>query len=99
MTAARKEILSRVKSIALGNTGRGLKEVASDLCNELGKNATKDIAAGTYLSRATVARVMDCETNYRPQSETLERIFKYCNARVTFDTVSIQAKHQNKPKD
>ena len=97
--STRRAILNRIKCVALGNTSRGLKEVASDLCNELGKGAIKDIAAGTYLSSATIARVMDCEANYRPQSETLERIFKYCNCKVSFEEVRINAKHQNIPKE
>lgn len=99
MSEARNAILNRVKNVALGNSDRGFKEVASDLLCEIGKDNIKQISEGTYLSRATVARVMDCEDNYRPQSETLERIFKYCNAKVTFDQVSIRGQFQNKPKD
>ena len=92
-------ILGRVKQVALGNTRRGFKEVASDLLNELGKDQLKDIANGTFLCRSTLERVMDCEDKYRPQSETLERIFKYCNAEVSFKQVKIRAKNQNKPKE
>ena len=97
--STRDLILSRVKSIALGNTRRGFKHVASDLLNELGKDQVKNIALGTFLCAATVERVMDCPEKYRPQSETLERIFKYCNAEVTFNEVAIKAKYQNVPKD
>ena len=43
MSQARNAILNRIKAVALGNTRRGLKEVASDLLNELGRDAIKDI--------------------------------------------------------
>lgn len=99
MSNARAAILNRVKNVALGNSDRGLKHVASDLCNELGRKAAKDIANGCYLSKSTVERVMDCDDSYRPQAETLERIFRYCNAKITFDSVSMQGKYQNQPKD
>jgi hypothetical protein len=99
MSQAKQAILSRVKTIALGNTNRGFKHVASDLCNELGRKAAKDIASGTYLSVATVQRVMDCPEGYRPQSETLERIFIYCNAQVSFAEVAIKGKYANQPKE
>jgi hypothetical protein len=100
MSLERDLILHRVKNVALGNTRRGLKEVASDLVNELGKNAIKDIEQGTYLCRSTIERVMDCDSNYRPQAETLERIFRYCNASIVLQHVeNPQAKFRNKPKD
>ncbi len=99
MSQMKQAIISRVKNVALGNSSRGLKHVASDLCNELGRGAAKDIASGTFLAVSTVQRVMECEENYRPQAETLERIFRYCNAKVTFETVAIKGKYQNTPKD
>lgn len=86
------------KKRALGNSKRGFKEVASDLLHATGEKPAK-IAAGTFLSAATVARVMDCPDEYRPQSETLERIFRYCNAEATFNEVRIKAEFANKPKE
>ena len=86
------------KKKALGNSKRGFKEVASDLLHATGEKPNK-IAAGTFLSAATVARVMDCPDEYRPQSETLERIFKYCNAEATFDYTTIKPQFANKPKE
>jgi len=93
----RDEILHRIKAVALGNTRRGLKEVASDLVNELGRDSIKDIEQGTYLCRSTIERVMDCDDHYRPQAETLERIFRYCNAAIVFEHNSKTI--QNKPKE
>ena len=92
-------ILNDVKKrTAIGNTGRGFKQVASDLLHATGEKPAK-IAEGTFLSANTVARVMDCPEEYRPQSETLERIFRYCNAGATFDHVNIKPKYANKPKE
>jgi len=99
-TAFRNKILER--STALGNSKRGLKEVASDLCNQVGRNnkkAMRDLSEGTFLSRGTIQRVMDCEENYRPQAETLERIFKHFGAEVMFNEVTIKPRYQNKPKE
>lgn len=96
--STRDLIMSRVKSVALGNTRRSFKHVASDLLNELGKNQVQNIADGAFLCRQTVERVMDCEDDYSPRSDTLERIFRYCNAEVTFGKVDIKATYANTPK-
>ena len=96
---ARDVILKRIKTVALGNTNRGLKEVASDLVNELGRDSMKYIEQGTYLSRHTIERVMECDPLYRPQAETLERIFKYCNASISFKHEETKPQFQNKPKE
>lgn len=86
------------KKVALGNTARSFKHVASDLLHASGEKPSR-IAEGTFLSVHTIARVMDCEEPYRPQSETLERIFRYCNAVCTFEHEIIKPKFQNKPKE
>lgn len=96
---ARMEIFKRIKNVALGNTRRGFKEVASDLLNEQGRDQLKNICEGTFLSRTTVERVMECEEKYRPQAETIERILRYCNAEVSFSEVKIKTTYQNKPKE
>ena len=86
------------KRVALGNSRRGFKEVASDLLNATNLKPGA-IAAGTFLSPATVARVMDCEDNYRPQAETLERCLRFCNAEVEFHETDIKAQYGNRPKE
>lgn len=86
------------KRVALGNTRRGFKEVAADLLGATGLRP-KAIATDCFLSASTVARVMDCEADYRPQAETLERIFRYCNAEVSFAGCEIKPQYQNKPKE
>lgn len=99
MSDIRNIIFDNVKKrIALGNSNRGFKEVASDLLHATGEKPAK-IAEGCFLSATTVARVMDCPQEYRPQSETLERIFRYCNAEATFNGVEIKPQYQNKPKE
>lgn len=104
--AIKNAIFDRVKAVALGNTKRGLKEVASDLLNDQGRDkaSMKAICEGTFLSRTTVERVMDLADTesgeaYRPQSETLERVFRYCNAEITFNEVSIKPSFRNQPKE
>jgi len=97
-------IFDRVQNVALGNSKRGLKEVASDLLNDQGRGQLNNICKGTFLSRSTVERVMELtETEngdpYRPQSETLERIFRYCNAEIVLTEVKIKPKFRNAPKE
>ena len=99
MDAERGLILRRIKAVALGNTRRGLKEVASDLLNELGRDSLNEVAEQTYLCRATLDRVAECEEQYRPQAETLERIFRYCNASIVLKHEEIRPQFANKPKE
>ena len=97
---ARNSILSRAH--ALGNSSKGLKNVASDLLNREARGNPKAltrIAEGTFLCRQTLQRVMDCEENYRPQADTLERIFRYFGAEITFNEVAIKPRFQNKAKE
>ena len=98
MTAKNAIFENLKKRVCLGNTRRGFKEVASDLANATGEKPSQ-IAKGTFLSPHTIGRVMDCEDNYRPQAETLERIMRYCNAEVVFSEVPIRNNFQNKPKE
>jgi hypothetical protein len=99
MSQARNAILGRIKAVALGNTRRGLKEVASDLLNELGRDAIKDIEEGTCLSRPTIERVMDCDDGYQPRADTVERIFRYCNASIVFKHEETRPNFANKAKE
>lgn len=100
----KRAIFDRVNTVALGNSDRGLKEVASDLLNDQGRDQIKNICQGTFLSRTTVERVMELKETgngdpYRPQSETLERIFRYCNAEIILQEVKIKPKFRNIPKE
>lgn len=98
MSKTTEFIFKKIQDKALGNSDRKFKNVASDLLNALGEKPSK-IADGTFLSVATVERVMKCEDEYRPQSETLERIFRYCNAEVSFSHTKIKPEFSNKPKE
>ena len=97
--AIKAAIFDRVQNVALGNSKRGLKEVASDLLNDQGRDQLNSMVNGTFLCRGTLERVMDCEEKYRPQSETLERIFRYCNAEIVLTEVKIKPKFRNNPKE
>lgn len=94
----RDTLVNKIRTKALGNSNITPKEVASDLCNKAGRKQVKAIAEGTFLAPATVKRVMDCDENYRPQQDTLDRIFRYFDMQATFTHVRIQSKYRNKPK-
>lgn len=103
MSAVKKLIAGIVqeKRQALGNSKRGLKELASDLLNEdIGQNKKRRqfVSNSCFLNIHTIERVMDCDENYRPMSDTLERILKYYDIRLTAEYEPIKAEFQNKPK-
>ena len=86
---------------ALGNSNRSLKHVACDyLHDDIGQNAKRRqiVANSCFLNIHTIERVMDCEDNYRPMSDTLERILRYYDVVLTASEVTIKAEFQNKPK-
>lgn len=87
------------RTSALGNSKRGLKEVCSDLCNQFDRRHAKVIAEGTFLCKETVIRVMDCEPEYRPNSDTLERILRFFGAELHFSEVVIKPRYRNKEKE
>jgi len=93
-------VIQGIKRVALGNSSRGLKEVASDLLHEFGNSpkARKQLADMTFLAPATIERLLDCEANYKPMADTLERCFKAMNCEVSFAEVAISAQYQNQPK-
>lgn len=98
--AFKNKVLER--SSALGNSKRTLKNIASDLCNAHAagdKKAIRELAEGTFLCRSTIERIMDCDEAYRPQAESLERVFRYFNAEIVFNEVRITPRWQNKPKE
>ena len=103
MSQIRDEIFKRIGEKALGNSNRGLKEVASDLLNQMGRSELKNICAGTHLSPTTIDRIMSLKeaesgADYSPQSSSLERVFKFCGAEIEFHTVDIKKRFMNKPK-
>lgn len=97
---AQKAILSKIQAQALGNSDRGMKELASDLIGEMGgKKACKLISEQAYLTPSTVARVFDCDEKYNPQLQTIERILRVCGCRIHADYVSIKGAYMPKPKE
>jgi hypothetical protein len=98
MSAKTEIINSLKKKRALGNSNTRFKHLACDLLHATGEKPSK-LSAGTFLSPTTIERVMQCDDAYRPQCETVERIFSYCNAGVELFYEVVKAKYQNKPKD
>jgi transcriptional regulator with XRE-family HTH domain len=103
MSQFKDEILSRITAKAGGNSQRGMKEVASDLVNNMNLKDS-EIAALSFMSPSTIARLRELNdtptgTPYRPQAETLERIFKAAGAEISLTPVNIRKKYQNKPKE
>jgi hypothetical protein len=89
------------KREALGNSHRSLKHIACDYLNEdIGQNPKRRqaVANACFLNIHTIERVQDCEENYRPMSDTVERVLRYYNVRLLAEEVTIKARFQNKPK-
>ncbi len=101
----KKAIADRAERQALGNTNVSLVDVASDICHELkDKTSVNHICNTTYLSRATVIRLLDkSETEhgqpYRPNADTVERVFTAAGYGLVFDPVVIKSRFLNKPKE
>ncbi len=103
IAAIESEILRKIKPKAGGNSDRGLKEIASDLINSLGMKDS-DIAYLSGLSNTTVRRLRSLSPtergeDYRPQSHTLENVFRACGAEISLTSVKIQKKFRVKPKE
>lgn len=103
IAAIENEILGKIKARAGGNDNRGLKEVASDLVNSLGMK-DGDIAYLAGLSDTTVRRVRlltltEGGDQYKPQSHTLEAIFRACGAEISLTPVNIKKKFRIQPKE
>lgn len=93
------------RSKALGNSSRGLREVASDLINHHGLKGRQlqQLADGTFLCPATLQRLAELKDTeggdpYRPQCDTVERVLRYFGAELHFSQVAIVARYQNRPK-
>ena len=97
MASGRDHILARVTPIALGNSNRKPMHVASDLINASNQHFVT-IAAGTFLSAATVKRLAECNEPYRPQGETLDRIMEYFGVQITYSEVEMQSEFMPQPK-
>lgn len=93
------KLQNRLRTKAFGNTGISNKEICADYCNSVGRDGIKDICKGTFLTRPTIERVMDCDANYRPQDETIRRIMVYFNLQAEVKPVRIQSKYRNTPKN
>jgi len=96
---AKKAIMMSIQTRTLGNSKRGLKELASDLIAEYGVNATKNIAENAYLSKVTVDRVLECEEHYQPRLDTVERILRVMGCRLNADYISIKGAFMPQPKE
>ena len=95
--AAKAAIQQRVN--VLGNSKRGLKELASDLLNQDGRRNVKLMVEGTFLSRGTLERIMDCDEYYQPRNDSLERVLRYYNKSLTVEDTVITTRYRNKPKE
>lgn len=96
ITAIENQILEN--AAILGNSKRGLKELASDLINDYGRGNKKGLVEGTYLSAGTLDRLAECDEMYRPQAESIERVLKFFGCELSAHTVVIGARYRNKEK-
>ena len=87
---------AKVKLQAVGNSKRKLRDVAVDLVNASGMGWA-EIAAGCYLSKATIGNLAKDKTK-NPQSETIERVFRFFDMRVMLSGENIKGKYLNQPK-
>jgi len=81
---------------AIGNSERKLKDVAIDLINASGMDHGV-IADGCFLCSSTITRLIDGET-ISPQSETIERIYRYFDLTLTLDGTPIKREFLNRKK-
>ncbi len=100
MSQINRDIIAGINASVLGNSERGLKELCSDLIAARGgKKACSTIADEAYLSSVTVARVLECDAKYKPQADTLERIMRVCNVRLSTGYIASKGKYSPKPKE
>jgi len=99
------EIKNRLLSgKALGNTGKGLKEICSDLLHTMDKGDIKRLEAETYLSKVTLLRMLKLDpaksgSEYRPMADTCERILRVAGVELNINIVRIRKDHLPKPKE
>ena len=99
MSKFHKEMINNITSNALGNSERGLKELASDLVAQHGSKGSKKVAEAAFLNVATVERVLKCEPHYQPRLDTIERILRACDVRLESGYVATKGKYAPKPKE
>lgn len=97
-TKTTKTLKTKLRLKCGGNTGVPRKELASDWCNSVGRAGMKDMVAGMFLTRKTIERVMECDENYRPQDDTIDRVLNYFGLQGEYKQVKMQSKYRNKPK-
>lgn len=92
----RDRLAAKVKLQAIGNSKRKLRDVTVDLVNASGMD-WKTIADGCFLSKSTIANLAKDRTQ-NPQSETVERVFRFFDMRVSLTDEPIKGQYANKPK-
>lgn len=91
------QIKAKVKLAAIGNSDRKLKDVAQDLVNASGMSFA-EVANGCFLCISTVKKLARGATR-NPQSETIERVFRFFNMRVDLSGEPIKEKYANRKKE
>ncbi len=99
MSKFHREMMKGIQNNALGNSERGLKELASDLVAQYGEKGARKVADAAYLNCATVERVLKCESNYQPRLDTIERILRACDVRLESGYVATKGKFMPQPKE
>jgi ribosome-binding protein aMBF1 (putative translation factor) len=99
VTKLEEHRLHKQRMYCLGNTGRKNKHMCHDLIHDSGLSY-EEIAEGAKLHVNTIRRMADCEDNYIPSSDTVERIQIFFKILMhgTFED-KIQPKYQNKSKE
>lgn len=93
----RARILKHVKLHALGNSHRTLRDIAVDLINQSGMDHA-EIATGCFLCTQTITNLAEDITQH-PQTDTLQRIFRFFNFKVTLQDEYISDAYQNQEKE
>lgn len=93
----RARISKHVNLSALGNSNRSMRDLAVDLINQ-SKLDHEEIATGCFLCKQTISNLADDITRH-PQDQTLERIFRFFNFKVSLVEEKIKAQYANKPKE
>ena len=91
-----EEINHRVNMSLLGNSNRGMKDLAIDLLNA-SKQDINTIAAGTHLHRSTLIKLKDGITKH-PRYDTIERVYKYFEIDLSATQIHVKSRYRNKPK-
>ena len=90
-------IAARVNLSAIGNSNRSMKDIAIDLIHE-SKMPYSKIAEGAFLCDATIKNLAEEETRY-PRYDTIERVFRFFNMKMSLEGEPIKAKFLNKAKE